>query len=358
MNYRINKFFARKSYTADATIVEDINLVDPISSIIIGLESVNSTNVNLGHVSKHFSKIEIIDGSDVLFSLDGLEAEALDWYNQGGKFRPNFNYEIMGATSRHFIGINFGRYLWDRELALDPRKFTNPQIRLTLDFDAGGNTPSAVYITMWAMLFDQRTVSPVGFLMAKELKSWAMSSTVHEYTDLPLDYPYRGIYFRPYYSEVEPSQACTNFKLSEDQDKKIPYDGELYHLINLIAERYPICEEWYNAYIPSTEVTLYVAPSEKVHGVGIKREDTGSTAAFSLSDGDGGTLHAIHSSGACNAWIHVAGYCPHSVVEFPCGMKDDMADWYDVRSLGSLKADITGTTTATGYLFLQQLRSY
>lgn len=358
MNYRLYKFFARKQYSADATIVEDLKLVDPISSIIIGIESTNSTHDNVGNCVAHLTKIEIVDGSDVLYSLSGFEADALDWYNQGGKFRKNRNWILIGNDNRRYIGINFGRYLWDKELALDPKRFTNPQIRLSLDYNAGGNTPTYVYITMWANLFDQKAISPSGFLMSKELKSWTMASTVHEYTDLPLDYPYRGIYFRPYLSGTEPNDACSNIKLSEDQDKKIPIDCPPADLIRAIAENYPKCEEDYVMAVGGNQKTIYCAPSSEVFGYANGWRADAIEQDVNLYGGGGGTLLLICTGAGINAQIRVGGYVPHSVIEIPCGLRDEPSDWWDVGRLGSLRADITGGAAAAGYLFLQQLRHY
>jgi len=66
----------------------------------------------------------------------------------------------------------------------------------------------------------------------------------------------------------------------------------------------------------------------------------------------------IASSAGKNFMVHVEGYLPHGVFMLPFGNQDDPEDWYDVRGLGSLKADITGGDAAQGYLFAQQIRSY
>lgn len=358
MNYRAYKFYARKNFTSDTTIVEDIRVKDPISSIVIGLETVNAATSMTAHPAACITKIEIVDGSEVLYSLDGYEAEALDWYNSRGKFRSNYNIALNGSTIGRYIGINFGRWLWDPALAFDPSKFTNPQIRVSLDIDAGGMTCASVYVTMWANLFDQKSISPIGMLMAKEYKKWTMAASTHEYTDLPLDYPYRAMYLRAFLAGTEPNQSVENIKISEDQDKRIPFDLGGQDLLRLQLEKYGIChEQWYFATGSSTKY-IYCSPTERVTGHITTWAAAEGGVTHSVYDGDGGRLKTISSGSGANVNVDIFGYTPHSVYEIPCGEPDDPTDWWNVKSLGNLRADITGAASAAGHLFIQQLRPY
>jgi len=358
MNYRTYKFFEEKSYDADTTIVEDIRIKDVISSIVIELAALNAAATMTAHPVAILKKIEIVDGSDSLYSLDGYELEALDWYHQGGKFRSNWNMALNGSYIERFIGINFGRTLWDRDWALDPTKFRNLQIRISLDIDAGANASTATKIGMWANMFDERGVSPKGFLTAKEIKSYAIVSAVHEYTDLPVDRPYRALYLRPFAAGTEPNQLVSKIKLSEDQDKKVPYDLDLAAITRNLVARYGICEELYYFAIASTNRYLYCAPSTRVIALAAPWGETAVANSLTLYDGDGGRLKTIGSAAETNAQVLVKGYIPHACYEIPFGDKDDPGDAYEVSALGSLRADITGAGSATGYLFLEQYRVY
>jgi len=358
MNYRLYKFHARTQYAADTTVVIDLKMVDPISVIMLMFEMYKSGVVQVAHPLAAVTKIELVDGSDVLFSLDGFEAEALDWYDNKGKFRSNYNYALTGGTVTRCVGLNFGRWLWDSEWALDPKRFTNPQLRITLDIDAWAVTGTDVYITGFAALFDQKVITPRGFLMSKEVKKWTMASSTHEYTDLPLDYPYRGIYFRPYLLGTEPNQCVSNIKLSEDQDKKIPYDLGSDDILRAIVNMYPEIEETWWFSLDTSNRYLFITPTTRVTAVGEVWAAAAVAQDPAFYDGDGGRLKTIAAASPSNTQIHVRGYVPHCVYEIPCGMKDDPNDWYNVRTLGSLRADITGAASATGYLFLQQAREY
>lgn len=81
MNYRLANILAEEAATTAATKTLDINLADPISRIVVQMKGLNSSGVPTAHPAKMISKIELVDGSDVLFSLSGVEAQALNFHN-------------------------------------------------------------------------------------------------------------------------------------------------------------------------------------------------------------------------------------------------------------------------------------
>ncbi|MBA7471397.1 hypothetical protein ES707_06703 [subsurface metagenome] len=358
MKYRLNTFYARTNHDSETTIVIDLNMKDIVSNIVIGLETVNATDDIIEHAMAIIKKIELIDGSDVLYSLDGYQAEALDWYNRGGKFRANWNWCLIGMNVSRFIGVNFGRWLWDKEYAFDPNRFTNPQLRITVDPDAGVNTPSSVYITCWANMFESSPVGLKGFLMSKEIKEYAVTADAHEYTDLPLDYPYRALYFQPFVRGTESHQCIKNLKISEDQDKRIPYNHGITDIINTIAAEYGRVEESYIMPATAAGVYLYITPTTHVTAVGVGWGDPAVATGVACYNGDGGRLDVDSVTVNANIQVHVKGDIPHAVFEIPFGLKNEPEDWYDVRGLGTLRLDIEGGATATGHIFLQQARNY
>jgi len=358
MNYRLNKFFSRKLYEADTTEVIDINIQDVISNIVIFYETLAGGGNMLAHPAAGIEKIELVDGSDVLFSLDGYEAEALNWYESGGKFPANWNCSINGSLVSRAININFGRYLWDRELAFDPKQFNNPQLRITLDVGAMGMTSDKSYLTCFANLFDEQPAGLKGFLMTKEFKQWTMGANVHEYTDLPVDYNYRALYHRAFLVGTESHQCVANIKLSEDQDKRIPYDCSSTELIRYAGDKYPLVKESFIFGCNVGQLYLYVAPTTMVTSYAAPWAAAAITRDITLYDGDGGRLKVIGLTNPGNAQITSEGRVPHAVFEIPFGLKDEINDWYDVRGFDNLRADIKGGAAAQGYLFGQQYRPY
>ena len=265
---------------------------------------------------------------------------------------------MNGNDIQRFIGINFGRYLWDKEYAFDPARFSNPQLRIGLDINAGGNTGTHNKIACYASLFEERPGLLKGFLMAKEIKQYTMASATHDYTDLPLDHRYRGLYFRPFLLGTEPCQAVTNIKLSEDQDKRIPFDLPGADIFRILQADLPICEEMYYFTLGAANKYIYCAPSSRVTGFSQAWGEAVADHRGAIYDGDGGRLKTIAYAAPWNAQVLIKGYVPHAVYQIPFGDKMDPSDWYDVGMLGSLKLDITGAAAAKGFIFLQQERLY
>jgi len=362
MNYRLSTLFPRKSYAADGTEIIDINVADPISQLLIKLDV---TNGGSGETTLHpvacLTKIELVDGSDVLFSLSGFEAEAVDLYHNK-RFRSNWNPYLNGMDVERFIGINFGRYLWDPLFAFDPKKFRNPQLKLSLDVDAGGISPSANKLTVFANMFDEKAISPIGFLMHKEIKNYTMTASGHEYTDLPTDHPYRKMFVRCQYPGYEGNLYVKNIKLSEEQDKRVVFNDNPEEVFRNIAQNNPMLTELIYTGLGTTIQGKHCTPTARVISVANTWGETVGAGEIALYDGDGGKLKGITATATRNVQIAVNGWLPHATWEIPFGDQMDPDDWYDVTKIRSLKADIEGTASATSsqsvQMFLQQLRKY
>ena len=76
----------------------------------------------------------------------------------------------------------------------------------------------------------------------------------------------------------------------------------------------------------------------------------------------GGGKITVLGSASSNPFSGVArGYLPNHCFEFPFGDQQDLADWYDVAKLGSLRLRMeAGLAGAAGTVavILQQLRRY
>lgn len=359
MNHRMATLHALKSYTADTTEIIDVNVRDPISQLIIELRVGNTLDEMQAHPIACLTKIELVDGSDVLFSLSGYEAEALDWYSSKGINRCNWNY-WLGGTSTRFIVVNFGRHLWDEVLALDPAQFSNLQLKLSLDINAGGNTATSNSLQVFAALFDEKVITPVGFLMSKEIKNYPLTSGGHEYTDLPTDYAYRKLLFRSLLAGTEANQTIANFKLSEDVDKRVIVDAHPDDILRSMVENSPPVKESFICTVTNASNQYkYIMPTTRVTAFATEWISTPGTGQISCYDGDGGRLKIRSATTFGNTMVRVQGWLPHAVWEIPFGKQDVIDDWYDVSGVGSLVADITaGAVTHNAQLFLQQLRRY
>lgn len=362
MNYRLSTILAREEYTADTTKVIDINVSDPISRLVVTWENYNSaTGQPTGHPARCITKIELVDGSDVLYSLNGSEAQALDFYDNH-KAPANLLAYANGMYSEAIFNLNFGRFLHDPDLAIDPKKFTNLQLKLTLDIDAGGITSTKGQLTVLAHLFDTKAITPAGFLMSKEIKDYSMGASSHEYTDLPVDHTYRKLLVRAHKYGTGADYAFTNIKLSEDVDKKIPFDQTIGEILRTIVSEVPPYRERLIGNGHTAARYFYITPTYWPRYGACAWRKASATGNVSLYEGDGGRMTEIQEAAGPNFAALIEGHCPHGVISFPFGDQQNIEDWYDISGIGSLQLDVQAgsgmASTDSCQILLQQLRKY
>lgn len=360
MNYRFSELLALTTISADGTQTIDLDMSDPISQIHLDLRATNGAGADSdGHPAESVTKIEIIDGSEVLFNLTGMCAQALDIAESGIHPRGGWYNYLVTTETDFVVCINFGRWELDPEYAFDPKQFRNPQLRITHDISAGGMNPSACKISVLATLFDEKIISPKGFLQTKEIKSYSATTGEHEYTDLPLDMPYRKILLQGLKREAPPHWVFSNIKLSEDQDKRVIFDNEFRDLLFSYARKNAFVEEtWTLGGAITSQLDMHVTPTMDVMATGTSWTQTLGAKDIALYNGDGGYLERL-TEVAANMVVNVRGWSPHACIVLPMGNQDDPADWYNVARVGNLKLDVTGgQTTTTSKVCVQQERLY
>ncbi|KKN32651.1 hypothetical protein LCGC14_0811740 [marine sediment metagenome] len=362
MLYRFATIKADETFTADTTEVIDMTLVDPISQLVLRFQpKTGAALASTAHFMKCISKIELVDGSDVLFSLSGVEAHALDWYSHLME-RTNIIW-YLGTTAQDLVlHISFGRYLYDPQLALDPTKFNNLQLKITLDIDGGGFNNSEIALSVFAHIFDEKTVTPEGFLMSKELKDYALGAGTHEYTDLPTDHPFRKLFLRiqKYGTGVE--YCFDEIKLSEDNDKKVPLNHKIAEIIHAITAQQRPYREWIIGWGTTSATYFHCTPAYWPAISGSPWRSATLTTGLVFYEGDGGRFKTAQAAAGPNWQALIEGWCPHGVIEIPFGLQNEMEDWYDTTKLGSLQLDLKSasgmSSSETCQVFIQQLRKY
>jgi len=362
MNYRLATILASENQDTDITKVIDINLVDPISQMQVIYVPLNGAEaLPDGHPAECITKIELVDGSDVLYSLSGKEAQAVDWYHN--KVEPhNLMFYINGVASRETYNLNFGRYLYDPELALDPGKLVNPQLKITIDINAGGCTVASGDLIVLASIFDEKKITPVGFLMHKEIKDYPLSASGHEYTDLPTDFPIRKLLIRGQVEGTDMYSVFANIKLSEDNDKRVPIDLPFDQIMEAMVAQTRPYREALLTHGATAGRYYFITPNHLVRCVASRGDDAASGEECWAWAAGGGRVNVWSSIDGRNVDLHVEGWCPHGVLEIPFGKQEDLADWYDVTKVGSLRLDVTAGSTMSSseamQVLLQQLRKY
>ncbi len=362
MKYRLATILSRQNYSADITEPIEINLSDPISQIIVIYEPLSASGATpVAHPAKCITNIELIDGSDVLFALSGPRAQAADWYHR--KQEPiNICLYLNGNASEMIYNINFGRFLFDPLYAFDPKKFVNPQLKITIDIDAGGSDVTSGNLTVLAHIFDEKTIEPVGFFMHKDIKDYALAAAAHEYTPMPTDFAYRKLFITGLVAGTGPELVFDTLKLSEDNDRRVPFNATISNILKSMVSQTRPYREWIIGWGQVAAQNMYCIPTYWPAISGSPWRSATLTTGLVFYGGDGGRFQTGQAGAGPNWQALVEGWCPHGVIEIPFGAQNDPEDWYDVTALGSLQLDLKSaagmSSSESCQIFLQQVRKY
>ena len=338
--------------------VVNLNLTSPISRLTVSFKGVNSSSIPLAHPAAMIKKLSIVDGSDVLTSLTGYEAQALEFY-QSGKLPMNTVDYRTSVDAIAVCPIRFGTKLWDETLAFDPTRFNNPQLKIDYDYTLGGSTGSSGILSVEAELFDEKVITPQGFLMAKELNSTLLVSNSKVPVTMPSDYKLRLLMLQSLSAGKQPWEQYNHLKFSYNAGGKVIFDTQTSDLIKEVVAEFGKCDESMIGIPSTTGVQHFCASTYEAYAAAAA---LGGAGGYFGTDQIYGGLVNIYGSAAVAAELLIHGYCPFGAVGIPMGKMDDPADWFDLTAIKNLELDITAGSAvgATSYVntVLQQLRTY
>jgi hypothetical protein len=312
-----------------------------------------------GHPDEAITKIEVLDGSNVIVSLEGTQAKALDFYSTKKLPLSSLNYSAL-QWSFAPIHINFGRYLYDRELALDPNRFNNLQIKITHDLDAAMTGTTVGYITIMADVFEDTPPSPVGFLRSKEFYALTLVANAVTYIDLPEDEPIRILMSHCFSDSQAPEYQIDSLKLTEAHDKQILIDSPMEEYAAYIAGLFPAWTEKLSGRMAATDVYFWVTPAyeQTIQFAGTNDTD----GVLQMSAATGGQRRITEASAATEFEAVARGYAPHGSLPLIYPWIDDMDKYWNVESVGGGRLKVTAAaapdTTPSWDVITQQLVHY
>lgn len=362
MRYRSTVLLARWTLGAGAqTKPIPITLSQPISRLAINVELVNSSYTWVDHPAKVVKGIEVVDGSDVLFSMDGGAAHGLEYY--GAHRQPYIlNVGFDNDSARCCYTVDFGRFLWDPVYGLDPARHTNLELKLELDRSLGVCSPDGAYVTVVAEVFDEFIPSLVGFLQSKEVKEYFPTDDLTEYTELPRDFPYRFVMIKACAEEEGAIVQAEDFKLSEDHDKHVIIDERTEQYLERVASDWPPWHEFVSLHGATGGQGFYVSPTHGAKAILIREvyADGYSTVAWA-----GGQLLKAYESTNEDMAGWCTGYCPNGCIPIKFGDMNNPDDFFRVDHLKSLNLKIhtratnaCDQTDSRNKIIVQQVRPY
>jgi len=233
-------------------------------------------------------------------------------------------------------------------------------LKITYDMTSGGSTPVNAQLEVFADVFDEKGISPVGFLVNKEFFSFTLADAAYEHIDLPTDLTMRKLLICSLGADKTMEEQVAELKLSEDNDKRIPVDMNTIDYLRTVRQLFGLYQECVVSTTPSTDTYyVYVTPVNKFNTM-LSSIGAGGDVGTSL-EAMGGRV-AIRPTTIVTWRGLVTGYEPHGIFPVVFGDQKDLADWYDVTKVGSLrlrlKAGSSVVSSSTCQLVTQQLRRY
>ena len=123
--------------TTSGTKIYDLDFSHPLRALIISLQGkrYDKSDTNRPYLLEAITKIEVVDGADVLYSCTGTETAAVQLYHTGKMPFLAISSNHVAAYNRNQVKILFGRDESDNKYGLDLTKYTNPQLKITHAFN-------------------------------------------------------------------------------------------------------------------------------------------------------------------------------------------------------------------------------
>jgi hypothetical protein len=186
----------RLTLANSGTRTMDLNYTDPISHIMLTFRATNGATSNKENpVIHNITKIEVVDGGDVITSIRGEVLRGLVAHLQGHTPLGN-DSEAANEGQMSSVKVPFGRYDLDTDYAFNPTAFRNPQLKVTWDLahiraiGATAYVTGTLDITAVAVLMEDVS-PPTGVLTAKEIYDFTSAASGDERVDMPTDYPWQ-----------------------------------------------------------------------------------------------------------------------------------------------------------------------
>ena len=356
--YRHAALIDAESATTAATKTLDLDMTEKISRLSVEFKGTNNGSTPTAHPSKMVSKIELVDGSDVLFSMSATQAEAFNVFDMGNVLYLEENY-IDNNNTVTMPCLNFGRYLWDPQLALDPTKFDNLQLKVTHNRASGGSAPDAATLSVFLDTFDEKAISPIGFLQSKEVYSYSLTSSAIETTEVPTDMPLRKLVIQSLADGKQPFEQYNKVKLEENSGQKVIInDIKTSDLLKFMPGN-DYFESFFRGSFSTSADDYYTRPTydNKVVPCAFLAD-----GGFFLTTAPTGPTVPCDATSATEGDYRVCGKSPHGALNIQFGDQDDINDWYDVTKLKALTLKLTAGSSvgssSTCSVLVQQLRRY
>ncbi len=275
----------------------------------------------------------------------------------------NYNTQEFGAGTDVFeTAIYFGRWPNDPELAFDPKKFVNPQLRITYNAVTYGVGATDLFMSVFADVFDEYVPSPIGFLQHREFYRYTPAVGAYQYINLPTDLALRKLIVQAKRYTSPPQSGLAAARLDEDNMKRIPFDMLYEDWRAHNRQEYGPAEQGIAILREGGDQPLYHALTDLPVALW---EEMATPSILALIGANGCQLTTTDGAAETTAAIgRISGLAPYFCLCYPFGDQNNPADWYETRDIGALRLRLLGASAPlfapnfSNRVILQQVRRY
>lgn len=294
-----------------------------------------------GRLNDQISKLALVNGSTVLHSLSFKQEQAKNFFDNHRMPYQSLS-QAAGAVITEEAIIDFRTKPGDQTHYLDTAQYTNAQLQFTHSFTISATDGFATgdgVLTVIARVIDSGAAAAAGFVMAKQLDSFASAASGDHDTDLPLDFPLAAVMVLDPVDGEGPDHYLSNFKLTADTDSFIPVDMAYADLLQRNVDDFGLAEQYCEQITGTTgteKSDLYYAAK-------------GIVADFAVADTTlakaAGNEFAWTSTAGGIIGILARGSAPHSAAMYRFGDGVDPADIFDPTGVGKFQLKLTNAAT-------------
>lgn len=361
-------YMKREATVGDSdTVIIDIGIKDPISYFTVEYEATNGATSCIDHeLHDDISCIELVDGSDVIASLDMKQWRALNFFENGRLPHAKLS-ENADAVQEERCNLQFGRFKDDLEFYLDPNNYRNLQLRLThaltVSATAGFATGTGK-VTVIARVIEEGAKAYKGYLMAKELYNFTSADSGDEVIDMPRDYPYRALLVSGLLTKIQPDVVISKIKLGCDADHHIEFNDYVEDIYDMNQQRFGLAQQVKDALTADDGTVLFDLYDIRKAHIYCQTDDQIATIESITAEEVQNGLYDMTTPGTPSlqtdakvCTIDVDGLCPSAFVCIPFGDMKEEEGWFHAETFGDIKLSLTqGDANADCSVVLQQLR--
>jgi hypothetical protein len=206
----------------------------------------------------------------------------------------------------------------------------------------------------------------LGYMMAKEKKSWTTAASGDETTKLPVDHPYKLLILKALLTTYRFDEIITQIKLGMDEESFVPVDIRGRQLSFLNEYWYGLAEQVKTLLTADDGTFLMDLYDIKSAGILTTEDDHIATVEAIDAEKVSNGLYNLTTPGtpalqatAKGGIAHVRGGQVHACLAYPFGDPNKPDEYLNVKDYGSAELTCTqGTASGAAAVVLQQLRAY